>query len=118
MFLSFYLFFCSFIVPNQVSTRSRLAVGTTYQSLFQSIFIFSILILYYFSQLGESIAIALAFVGAEPVKEGTGRVVRFELIPLEDLGRPRIDVLASLSGIFRVSLIFCLGRWKLGNETN
>ena len=52
---------------------------------------------------GESIAIVLALVGAQPVKEGTGRVVRFDLIPLEELGRPRIDVLASLSGIFRDS---------------
>lgn len=55
------------------------------------------------SKIGESIAIALALVGAKPVKEGTGRVVRFDLIPLEELGRPRIDILASLSGIFRVS---------------
>ena len=52
---------------------------------------------------GESIAIVLALVGAEPIKEGTGRVVRFDLIPLDELGRPRIDVLASLSGIFRDS---------------
>lgn len=52
---------------------------------------------------GESIAIVLALVGAQPVKEGTGRVVRFDLIPLEELGRPRVDVLASLSGIFRDS---------------
>ena len=51
--------------------------------------------------LGESIAIVLALVGAEPVKEGTGRVVRFDLIPLDELKRPRIDILASLSGIFR-----------------
>lgn len=50
---------------------------------------------------GESVAIALALVGAKPVKEGTGRIVRFDLVPLEELGRPRIDVLASLSGIFR-----------------
>jgi magnesium chelatase subunit H len=50
---------------------------------------------------GESVAIALALVGAKPVKEGTGRIVRFDLIPLEEIGRPRIDVLASLSGIFR-----------------
>ena len=27
----------------------------------------------------------------------------FELVPLEELGRPRVDVLASLSGIFRDS---------------
>ena len=50
---------------------------------------------------GESVAIALALVGAKPVKEGTGRIVRFDLVPLEELDRPRIDVLASLSGIFR-----------------
>ncbi|CEL94421.1 unnamed protein product [Vitrella brassicaformis CCMP3155] len=50
---------------------------------------------------GESVAIVLALVGARPVKEGTGRIVKFELIPLEELGRPRIDVLCSLSGIFR-----------------
>lgn len=47
---------------------------------------------------GESVAILLALVGARPVKEATGRVVKYELIPLEELGRPRIDVLASLSG--------------------
>ncbi len=50
---------------------------------------------------GESVAIVLALVGAKPVKEGTGRIVRYDLIPLEELGRPRVDVLASLSGIFR-----------------
>eukprot|EP00903_Cladosiphon_okamuranus_P008053 g7767.t1 len=52
---------------------------------------------------GESVAIALALVGARPVKEGTGRVVKYELVPLSELKRPRIDVLASLSGIFRDS---------------
>lgn len=52
---------------------------------------------------GESVAIVLALVGATPIKEGTGRIVRFDLLPLEQLGRPRIDVLASLSGIFRDS---------------
>jgi magnesium chelatase subunit H len=49
------------------------------------------------------VAILLALVGAKPVKEGTGRVVRYDLIPLEELKRPRVDVLASLSGIFRDS---------------
>jgi len=52
---------------------------------------------------GESVAIALALIGAEPIKEGTGRIVRFDLQPLPALGRPRIDVLASMSGIFRDS---------------
>jgi magnesium chelatase subunit H len=52
---------------------------------------------------GESIGIVLGLLGAEPVTEATGRVVGFKLIPLEELKRPRIDVLASLSGIFRDS---------------
>jgi magnesium chelatase subunit H len=52
---------------------------------------------------GESVAMALHFVGARPVKEGTGRIARFELIPLSELGRPRIDVLCNMSGIFRDS---------------
>jgi magnesium chelatase subunit H len=52
---------------------------------------------------GESVAIVLALAGAVPVREGTGRIVRYDLIPLEELGRPRIDVLISLSGIFRDS---------------
>lgn len=54
---------------------------------------------------GESIGIVLELVGAEPVKEATGRIVRYELIPLEKLGHPRIDVLANLSGIFRDTFV-------------
>ncbi|MGI0479249.1 cobaltochelatase subunit CobN [Geminocystis sp. CENA526] len=50
---------------------------------------------------GESIGILLELVGAQPVKEGTGRIVRYELMPLEKVGHPRIDVLGNLSGIFR-----------------
>jgi magnesium chelatase subunit H len=52
---------------------------------------------------GESIAIVLELVGAKAVKEGTGRIVRYELISLDELGHPRIDVLGNLSGIFRDS---------------
>lgn len=55
---------------------------------------------------GESVAVALYLVGAQPVSEGTGRIARFELLPLEELepqGRPRIDVLCNMSGIFRDS---------------
>ena len=50
---------------------------------------------------GESLGILLELVGAEPIKEGTGRIVRYELKPLTTVGHPRIDVLANLSGIFR-----------------
>ena len=39
---------------------------------------------------GESVAIVLQLVGARPLREGTGRIARFELVPLEELGRPRI----------------------------
>lgn len=52
---------------------------------------------------GESVGIALGLLGSKPVLDGTGRVVRFELIDLEELGRPRVDVLLTLSGIFRDS---------------
>lgn len=54
---------------------------------------------------GESLGILLELVGAEPIKEGTGRIVRYELMPLEQLGHPRIDVLANLSGIFRDTFV-------------
>jgi magnesium chelatase subunit H len=54
---------------------------------------------------GESLGILLELVGAEPVKEGTGRIVRYELKPLADVGHPRIDVLGNLSGIFRDSFV-------------
>jgi magnesium chelatase subunit H len=54
---------------------------------------------------GESLGILLELVGAEPVKEGTGRIVRYELKPLAAVGHPRIDVLGNLSGIFRDSFV-------------
>lgn len=40
---------------------------------------------------GESIGIVLGLVGAEPVREATGRIVAFELIPLEELKVSRIQ---------------------------
>jgi len=54
---------------------------------------------------GESLGILLELVGAEPVKEGTGRVVRYELKSLTEVGHPRIDILGNLSGIFRDSFV-------------
>jgi magnesium chelatase subunit H len=50
---------------------------------------------------GGPIAQALALLGAEPKRDSYGRVCGAQLIALEALGRPRIDVLATLSGIFR-----------------
>ena len=54
---------------------------------------------------GESLGILLELVGAEPIKEGTGRIVRYELKPIQEVGHPRIDVLANLSGIFRDTFV-------------
>ena len=54
---------------------------------------------------GESLGILLELVGAEPIKEGTGRIVRYELKPVAEVGHPRIDVLANLSGIFRDTFV-------------
>lgn len=50
---------------------------------------------------GGPIAQALALIGAEPRFDGYGRLAGATLVPLEKLGRPRIDVMISLSGIFR-----------------
>lgn len=50
---------------------------------------------------GAQIAQALALIGARPRFDGYGRLAGAELIPLAELGRPRIDVVATLSGIFR-----------------
>ncbi|MBE9167686.1 magnesium chelatase subunit H [Pleurocapsales cyanobacterium LEGE 06147] len=54
---------------------------------------------------GESLGILLELVGAEPVKEGTGRIVRYELKSVREVGHPRIDVLTNLSGIFRDTFV-------------
>ncbi|BAW96043.1 magnesium protoporphyrin IX chelatase, subunit H [[Synechococcus] sp. NIES-970] len=50
---------------------------------------------------GESLAQIMWMVGARPVPDALGRVNKLELIPLEELGRPRIDVVVNCSGVFR-----------------
>ena len=50
---------------------------------------------------GGPIAQALALMGARPRFDGYGRLCGADLIPLSELSRPRIDVLMTLSGIFR-----------------
>ena len=50
---------------------------------------------------GSPIAQALHLMGAEPRFDSYSRVAGAKLIPLEVLGRPRIDVVITLSGIFR-----------------
>ena len=50
---------------------------------------------------GGPIAQALALIGAAPRFDSYGRLCGATLLPLEDLRRPRIDVVMTLSGIFR-----------------
>ena len=50
---------------------------------------------------GVSIAQALYMLGVEPVWDTFGRVGDIRLIPSEELGRPRIDVVIQTSGQFR-----------------
>ncbi|MEN9790957.1 MAG: magnesium chelatase, partial [Gemmatimonadota bacterium] len=50
---------------------------------------------------GTPIAQVLALMGAVPRFDAVGRLVGARLLSLEQLGRPRIDVVCTLSGIFR-----------------
>lgn len=50
---------------------------------------------------GEPIGQALALMGAAPRFDSYGRLAGAQLLPLAGLGRPRVDVVLTLSGIFR-----------------
>ncbi len=50
---------------------------------------------------GAPIGQALALLGAKPRFDSYGRLAGAELLPLAQLGRPRVDVVITLSGIFR-----------------
>jgi len=51
---------------------------------------------------GDDMAQALALMGVRPVwQAGSQRVERFEVMPLAQLGRPRVDVTLRVSGFFR-----------------
>ena len=50
---------------------------------------------------GEGVAQALWLLGVRPVRDSLNRATEVEAIPLADLGRPRIDVVMTISGIFR-----------------
>ena len=62
---------------------------------------------------GVSIAQALYMLGVEPVWDSFGRVGDVRVIPSEELGRPRIDVVIQTSGQFRdlaASRLFLLNK--------
>ena len=50
---------------------------------------------------GDGVAQALWLMGARPRRDNLNRATEVEIIPPERLGRPRIDVVLTVSGIFR-----------------
>jgi magnesium chelatase subunit H len=50
---------------------------------------------------GEGVAQALWLLGVRPVRDALNRATSVEPMSLEELGRPRIDVVMTVSGIFR-----------------
>ncbi len=50
---------------------------------------------------GEALAQIMAMIGVKPTPDSIGRMNCITVIPLEELGRPRIDVVVTCSGIFR-----------------
>ena len=50
---------------------------------------------------GEGVAQALWLLGVRPVRDSLNRATEVEPMPLRELGRPRIDVVMTVSGIFR-----------------
>lgn len=62
---------------------------------------------------GATIAQVLYMLGVEPVRDPFGRVTDLKLIPVADLGRPRIDVVVQTSGQLRdlaASRLFLISR--------
>ncbi|WP_242451227.1 MULTISPECIES: cobaltochelatase subunit CobN [unclassified Methanothermobacter] len=57
---------------------------------------------------GQTVAMILRLIGAEPVWDKSGRFIGIKPTPLSELGRPRIDVLVTISGLFRDSFIYTI----------
>ena len=57
---------------------------------------------------GEGMAQIMHLIGVRPVWFGNGRIKGFEVIPLKELGRPRIDVTIRVSGIIRDNFPNCI----------
>ncbi len=50
---------------------------------------------------GATLAQVFWMLGVEPVRDGQGRVVDLKLVPSEELGRPRVNVVVQVSGQLR-----------------
>lgn len=62
---------------------------------------------------GATVAQVLYMLGVEPIRDAFGRVIDLRLIPSEELGRPRIDVVVQTSGQLRdiaASRLFLINR--------
>lgn len=62
---------------------------------------------------GATVAQVLYMLGVEPIRDAFGRVTDLRLIPSEELGRPRIDVVVQTSGQLRdiaASRLFLINR--------
>ncbi|WP_292390481.1 cobaltochelatase subunit CobN [Methanosarcina sp. UBA5] len=57
---------------------------------------------------GEGMAQIMSLLGVEPIWLSNGQLKGFSVIPLEELGRPRIDVTIRVSGILRDNFPNCL----------
>lgn len=57
---------------------------------------------------GEGMAQIMHLIGVRPVWQPNGRVRSFEVVPLNELGRPRIDVTIRVSGITRDNFPNCV----------
>jgi len=53
---------------------------------------------------GETVGEIFALLGVRPIRSYIGQIVAIAPIPLEELGRPRLDVAVEISGIFRDTL--------------
>lgn len=51
--------------------------------------------------MGQSIAMILRYMGVEPTYDKSGRFTGYNITSTSDLKRPRIDVLVTISGLFR-----------------
>lgn len=50
---------------------------------------------------GQGIAMTMRLMGIEPKWDASGKVTGYKVTPVEELGRPRIDVVISASSLFR-----------------
>ena len=53
---------------------------------------------------GETVGEIMSLIGVKPIRSNIGQIVGVAPVPLEQLQRPRLDVLVEISGIFRDTL--------------